>query len=261
MYRTQPQASEHRQTVPTCWPSAEQLVLRAARGVGRELDADAGDRPPVHQAAILRHPKGSETLRDQPQAGPAAHATAGARGGVSQAIDQPPGPWPQGLPVFTAEYSDYEARSGLGKRHHLHPSAAWIPLSDGSHGSLQPQRPVLAALQHAYGRLLPRSPGRSVVASTAGDLQHRSRSPVHGDGLHEPIEEARRSHLDGRSRPRPRQRFRRTTVANGQVRGGLPTGLRRRLAGQEVAGEVLQILPERAAPSGPRLPHSIGGLC
>ena len=77
MYRTQPRASEHRQTVPTCWPGAEQLVLRAARGVGRELGADAGDRPPVHQAAILRHPKGSETLRDQPQAGPAAHATAG----------------------------------------------------------------------------------------------------------------------------------------------------------------------------------------
>jgi len=261
MYRTQPQASEHRQTVPTCWPGEKQLVLRAARGVGRELGADAGDRPPVHQAAILRHPKGSETLRDQPQAGPAAHATAGPRGGVSQTIDQPPGPRPQGLPVFTAKYGDYEARSGLGKRHHLHPSAAWLPLSDGSHGSFQPQRPVLAAFQHAHGRLLPRSPRRSASANTAGGLHHRSRCSVHGNGLHEPIGEARCQHLDGRSRPSPRQRIRRTAMAKSQVRGGLLTRLRRRLAGQEVAGEVLQLLPEQAAPPGPRLQHIIGGLC
>ena len=208
MHRTQPQASELRQAVPTCWLGEEQLVLRAARGVGREPGADAGDRPPVHQAAVLRHAKGSETLRDQPQAGPAAHATDGPRSGVSQAIDQPPGPWPQDLPVFTAEYGDYEARSGLGKRHHLHPSAAWLPLSHSSHGSLQPQCPVLASLQHAYGRLMPRSPGRSTVASTSADLQHRSRSQVHGYGLHQPIREERCCHLNGRPRPSPRQRVR-----------------------------------------------------
>ncbi len=28
---------------------------------------------------------------------------------MPEAIDQPPGPWPQGLPVFTAEYGYYEA--------------------------------------------------------------------------------------------------------------------------------------------------------
>ena len=51
---------------------------------------------------------------------------------MPQAIDQPHGPWPQGLPVFTAEYGDYEAGSGLGERHNLHPATGYKALH-GNH--------------------------------------------------------------------------------------------------------------------------------
>lgn len=61
-----------------------------------------------------------------------SRAIDGTRGGMPQAIDQPHGPWPQGLPVFTAEYGDYEAGSGLGERHNLHPATGYKALH-GNH--------------------------------------------------------------------------------------------------------------------------------
>jgi transposase InsO family protein len=109
MHRPKPQAPERRPAVPADRLGAKQLVLRATRGVGREPCPDAGHRPPVHQAAVLRDAEGSGTLRHQSEEGSAAHAFARPRGRLSEAIDQPPGSWPQGLPVFTAEYGDYEA--------------------------------------------------------------------------------------------------------------------------------------------------------
>lgn len=154
MHRSEQQAPERGPAVPADRLGTKQLVLRATRRVGREPDPDAGDRPPVHQAAVLRNAEGPGTLRHQSKEGSAAHASARPQGRLSEAIDQPPGSWPQGLPVFTAEYGDYEARPGLGERHHLHPVAARLPLPDGRDGPLQPQRAVVAALQHADGRLL-----------------------------------------------------------------------------------------------------------
>ena len=151
MHRPKPQAPERSPAVPADRLGERQLVLRADRGIGREPGPVALDRPPVHQAAVLRNAEGPGTLRHQSEEGSAAHASARPRGRLSEAIDQPPGPWPQGLPVFTAEYGDYEARPDLGERHHLHAVAARLPLPDGRYGSLQPQCAVVAALQHAEG--------------------------------------------------------------------------------------------------------------
>ena len=104
------------------------------------LGPDAGDRPPVHQAAVLRDAEGPRTLRHQSEEGSAAHASARPRG----------------------------ARRGVGQ-------------------------------------------------SSPRDLQHGPRSSVHGDGLHEPIGKEWRGHLDGWSRPSPRQRVRRKALTHGQV--------------------------------------------
>ena len=83
------------------------------------LCPDAGDRPPVHQAAILRDAEGPGTLRHQSEEGSAAHTSARPQGRQSEAIDQSPGSWPQVLPLFTAEYGDYEARPGNPVRHEM----------------------------------------------------------------------------------------------------------------------------------------------
>lgn len=68
----------------------QQLVLRAPRGVGREPRLDAADRPPIHQAAVLRNAEGPRAPPHPPEEGSAAHATARPRGRLSEAIDKPP---------------------------------------------------------------------------------------------------------------------------------------------------------------------------
>ena len=53
MHRPKPQARERSPAVPADRLGAKQLVLRAARGVGREPGPDAGDRPPVYSRNVL----------------------------------------------------------------------------------------------------------------------------------------------------------------------------------------------------------------
>ena len=95
----------------------------------------------------------------------------------------------------------------------------------------QPLGGGLAAVQHARHRLLPRrSRGRAGTGS-ARHLQHRPRQPVHQPGLHRDARAPRHPHQHGRPRPLQRQYLRRATVAQRQVRGGLPARLRQRCRG------------------------------
>ena len=224
MHRTQSSCSERVTAVPVDRPSAQQLVLRARRRITREPRADEADRRAVPQVPVLRDEEGMRAVRNQSEAGSATYAADGARGRTPEAIDQPPRPRAQDLSLFAAGYHHHTARPGLGERHHLHPIAAWLPLPDGGDGPLQPQRSVVEALQHSGRRLLCGRTRRGFVASTPRDLQYGSRSPVHVTGLHEPIREEWCGHLDGRSRPSPRQRVDGAALAVTEVRGGLPKG-------------------------------------
>ena len=199
MRGTRPQILEHNSAVSAPRPRAEQLVSRATGRVARESRSDERDRPPVHQAAVLRHPKGSRNFLRQPQTRSATDAAAGVGCCSLQAADKPPCSRAQDIPVFTAKSGHYAAEPGLGKRHHLHPDAARLPLSDGCHGSLQPQRSLLAIVEHADRRVLHRGPGGCSRPSQTRDLQHGSGSPVHGDSLHEPIDREWHLRVDGRA--------------------------------------------------------------
>ena len=72
------------------------------------------------------------------------------------------------------------------------------------------------------GQLLPGGARRSAVAWPAGDLQQRSREPVHGRGVHVAAGGARRGDQHGWPRPSDRQRVHRAAVAEREVRGGVP---------------------------------------
>ena len=115
-----------------------------------------------------------------------------------------PAPGQKVYPLFAAGFGDHAARPGLGERHQLHPAAARLPLSDGGHGSLQPQLPVTKALRYADTALLRGSPRCSAVAGTAQDFQHRSGGPVHGDAFTSRLEKRGVAiSMDGRGRARP----------------------------------------------------------
>ena len=100
----------------------------------------------------------------------------------------------------------------------------------------------------------------ALVAGRAGDLQQRSREPVHGHGVHVAIGIARHSDQHGWPRPSDRQRVHRAAVAEREVRGSVPARLHRRLARRSLAGRVLPLLQRRANPPGAGLPHAGGGL-
>ena len=82
MRRDRSRASERLAAVPAARPCAEQLVPRAEGRVGREPGRDASHRRALHEAAVRLIADGVQAPRHQPEAGPAADETAGARGGV-----------------------------------------------------------------------------------------------------------------------------------------------------------------------------------
>ena len=100
--------------------------------------------------------------------------------------------------------------------------------------------------------------------SQTGDFQLGSRSPVHGGSVHEPIDGERRGGVDEWPRKGVRQRLCRAALADGQVRGGLLSGLCRRLAGRGVAANLLRLLLQRAATPVAAVPNTrrgvLGGL-
>lgn len=90
----------------------------------------------------------------------------------------------------------------------------------------------LAGVDHARGGFLHRSCGGGARASRhARDLQHGSGQPIHLGRLHQGAGRARDQNQHGWKGGLARQRLRRAPVADHQIRGGLPTGLRQRVRG------------------------------
>ena len=75
-------------------------------------------------------------------------------------------------------------------------------------------------------RLLCRGAGRRPGSGNARRVQHRPRKPVHQPGVHADTAGTLGEDQHGRPGQVPRQHLRGAAVADGEVRGGLPEGLR-----------------------------------
>ena len=73
-------------------------------------------------------------------------------------------------------------------------------------------------------------------------FQHRSRQPVHQRIVHGAAQAARHPHQHGRPGLLAGQRVRGAAVEDGEVRGGVPQGLRLGLAGESEPRQVLRVL-------------------
>src|SRR5882672_1889794 len=260
MARTGSPAVDRGPAVPAAGAAALDLVLPADRRERGESRAHATDRRAVFGDALLRQPEAGGGAESQSQARAAADAQDGPGGDLPAAANDLAGGGTQDLPVFTAESGDSEARPGVGDGHHLRAAAAWLSVPRGDHGLVQPACAGVAAVEHALRELLPGGARRSLELGDAGDLQQRSRKPVHGRGVHVAAGGPWRGRQYGRPWSSLGQRIRGAAVAEREVRGGLPKGLRRRLGGGGETDRLLSVLLAPADSPSPRLPHSGGGL-
>lgn len=130
-------------------------------------------------------------------------------------------------PYLLRDLSVERSNQVWGDRHHLHPGKRRCHLSVRGDRLAQPVRAGLGTGQHPRCVLL-RASGAAGHgdARQTGDLQHRSRQPVYQRGVHPAAFGRRRETVDGRQRPVPGQRLRRTALAQPQIRGSLPQTLR-----------------------------------
>ena len=132
--------------------------------------------------------------------GAPADALAGLGGDLPQAAHQRRAPRAPRVPVSAQRTDDRAAESGVVCGHHLHPGAGRLSVLGGDHGLGQPTGAGVAAVQHAGHRVLCGGTARGAGALRhAGDLQHRSRQPVHQHGIHRAAGSGRHTVLDGRS--------------------------------------------------------------
>ena len=161
-----------------------------------------------------------------------ADETHGDRGNLSSSEHQQTRAGPQDIPLSVAQAEDRTAQPCLGDGHRLHPDDARLRLSGGGGRLGDPAGSFASRVDHDGGGFLRRGVGGSLgQIRQAGDIQHGSRQPVHGRGVHRRADEERHRHQHGRQGIVARQRVRRAAVAQREIRGSLSAGLWRRRRG------------------------------
>ncbi len=260
MDRSRTPDSERRSSVRVDWAAALELVLPTGGRKPGEPGTDACDRRAVLAEAVLWQSPDGQGVGRESKAGTTSDATDGHRGDLPETQNDRSSAEAQDLPVFAAKCEDSATGPGMEHRHHVHPDASRLLVPRGCDGLVQPSRAVVAIVEHDGQSILPGSTGDRSLDEAARDLQQRPRLPVHVHGVHKPAGGVWCGDQHGWPRPSVGQRVHRTPVAERQVRGGLPEGLRHGLGGRGVALRVLSFLLPRTDPSVARLPDARRGL-
>src|SRR6266851_2797544 len=259
------QRTEHTAAVPLGGGFAVGVVLRGGTGSGREFAIDAVDRRAIHTDAVLRNPEdglvaGRARIHGQHETGTPADAADGAGSDLCKATAVGSRARTQDLSVSAAQPQDRSAGPRLGQRHHLHPTAAGLCLSGGDHGLVQPLCAGVGSIDFVGECLLRGGTGLGIDGDAAGDLQYRPRGAVHQRGFYEPSREAGHHDQHGRPWTSDRQHIHRTFMADGEIRGGLSEGLRRRAGSGVQPQKLFHFLQSRAPASVVGLSDASGDL-
>ena len=195
----------------------------------RDLSGGPGPDAPLGRdplgVAVLRQSPPSRRARDpgvpgESQASPAPGAPDGPARPVSEAAHEPARGRTHGVSVPAEGPVHRATESGVGDRYLLHPDGAGVHVSSGHHGLVLAPRPGLAGVEYLRQRLLCRSPrGRAHPLWAAGDLQYGPRRSVHVHGVYDGAQGPCGGHQHGRQGPLGRQRVRRASLAQRQIRG------------------------------------------
>src|SRR6516225_3833277 len=166
-----------------------QRVLRTRRGVGGRPCAHAPARrvapgAPPRRFAHAEGLAGCRGKQDRTTACKDADAAGGDRGDLLQAENIGSCAWSQDLSLSAAQLDYRSSEPGVGIRYNLHPDGARLPLSRWRHALVRASHSGLAPVDHARcGFLHRRDRGGFAPLWQAGDLQLRSRQPVHSDAF------------------------------------------------------------------------------
>ena len=125
------------------WREPVELLLPAAgHGERREPGIDAGHRPVVFEAAVLRSAAHDRLAAgvgvwSQSQTGRAADARDGASGNLAGTAHQPSSSPAPDLPVLAERAQDRAAEPGVVCRHYLRADDGGVSLPGGGHGLVQ----------------------------------------------------------------------------------------------------------------------------
>ncbi len=265
MDRIKPQETEHRRAVPVVGSVPVGTLLHACWREHREHGVDASVGRAVHTDAVLRRAAddslaGEARSPGQCETSTSTHTADGTGSDLSQTAVVDAGTGTSDLSVPATGAEDRSPRHGVGHRYHVYPSAAGVYLSGGDHGLVQPVCAGLGSFSIDGQRFLRVGIGLGPEACATGDLQLGSGFSVHQRCVYEPTR--RRGHPDqhGRPGPVPGQHFRRTSMANGEVRGSVPEGLHERSRGGLEPDCLFQILQSGTRSSGIRLPDTRGDV-
>lgn len=229
--------------------------------VAREPGADAAHRRAVSEDAVLRcaaHDVVAERTGPwgEPQAGGAADAGNGIAGHGARSPHQQAASGAREIPVFIARSGDLHAPGSVVCGHHVCAHGAWIHVSGGRDGLVQPLRARLGGVQQSGERFLRDGAQTGVKEGASRHLQHRPGRSIHERGVHGGPGPGRRAHQHGRTGPGARQCVHRTVVAQREVRGPLPARVCRWSRAACRAHAIFSLLQSRAPAQRPEQPHA-----
>ena len=235
-------------------PGAVELLLRSSWGKPGKFRDNATDRQDLSGASVLRiaahdgRVTGAWMAGEREKGGAVdainEHSSDGARTAY-----QPSASGTSYLSLFIERQRDRASERSLVFGHYVSAYEAWIFISGGGYGLVQPVCSGLGALELAGDGVLRADLKARVTTRQAGDMQHRPRRAIYERSFHWPVAECRGADQHGRERAGAGQYLRGTALADGKVRRGLSSRLCRRKRSLEKSAPVFSVLQYRASAS------------
>jgi hypothetical protein len=257
--------SERCRTVPGGRFVTIEPLLYASGRDGRELRDHASSGRAIYPDAVLWDPEDAPLadrsgIRGQREAGKKAPAGNGPGSDLPEAAIVDTGARPSDLSLPFARIADCAPQSGMGDRYYLYPAAAWVCVSGGGHGLVQPLRSVMGVIRHAGRKLLRDGVGMGVKFGPAGNLQFGSGLAIYERAIHSFAAGPQCPDQHGWPGSGNGQHLRRAPLADDKIRRGLFERLRKRPRGHRESSTLFPVLQSRTNSSIFGLSGSGAGL-
>jgi hypothetical protein len=249
---------QHEGTVQTGRHHAVGSVLHAFGRNCRESDADEASGRTVHGDAVLWRATddglaSQGRLRRQPEARSTLDETNGIGSNLPEAKIVAAVQGTSNLSLSTPRIDGIPSESSLEHGHNVHSAPSGFYLSGRDYGLVQSLCSGMGSIGYAGIELLPRGVGLGSATGAAGHFQYGPGESIHQLRFYGSVVGPRHPRQYGWPRTRTGQHLRRTTLAHGQIRRGLPERLPECARGNRLPDFLFSFLQSKTNSSGSRL--------